>query len=354
MAKKLIIGENDLATVNPEVAKTLHPTLNGNITAQDITANSHKKLWWICEHGHIWEAIVANRNKGTGCPVCAGKVIVAGVNDFGTKHPDLVTEWDVKKNKGISPFDVAEYCNKKFHWVKQLRSPITGKLITARWEDTVAHRVQGRGCPYESGQRTLKGYNDFVSFAPAEVLAEWDYEKNGDLKPSSLTYGSNQKVWWKCSTCGRSWEASIDSRIRKQTGCPTCNESKGEKSVARVLESLNIPFEREYKFDDCYFSSNAHKLRLDFALMDGDKVWASIEYHGEQHYSPVCFGGQDLEVAKLNCEVTQLRDDIKTNYLRAHGIPQLIIPYTEFNNIETLVKNFIKEINSHKDYLMVA
>ena len=29
-----------------------------------------------------------------------------------------------------------------------------------------------------------------------DILSWWDYEKNGDLKPSDVTAGSNRKVWW--------------------------------------------------------------------------------------------------------------------------------------------------------------
>lgn len=353
MAKKLIVGENDLETVNPEVAKTLHPTLNGNITARDITANSHKKLWWVCEHGHIWEAIVANRNSGTGCPVCSGKVVITGVNDFGSKHLDLVPEWDEKMNKGINPFQIAEYSNKKFHWKKMLRSPITGRMRVARWEDTVSHRVQGRGCPYESGQKLLKGYNDFPSIAP-DAADEWDYLLNGDKTPDMFTYGSNYKAWFTCKKCGHSWKASIDSRVRKGTGCPHCCESKGEKAVGKALEQLNVSFKREYKFEDCRFKDSSQRLRLDFALLSGNTVIGAIEYHGEQHYSPVDFGGKGEVWAMGHLKQTQERDEAKSEYLRNHNIPQLIIPYTEFKNVGKLVKNFIEEIMGEENYLMVA
>ena len=36
-------GFNDLATVNPELAKEWHPTKNGSLTAGDVTCNSLKK-----------------------------------------------------------------------------------------------------------------------------------------------------------------------------------------------------------------------------------------------------------------------------------------------------------------------
>ena len=69
--KKVLQGYNDLATTNPELAKELHPTLNGDLTAKNISAGSGKKAWWQCSIGHEWQAVVAERKKGVGrCSEC--------------------------------------------------------------------------------------------------------------------------------------------------------------------------------------------------------------------------------------------------------------------------------------------
>ena len=39
------IGFNDLATVQPLVAKEWHESLNGALTPEMVTAGSHKKVW---------------------------------------------------------------------------------------------------------------------------------------------------------------------------------------------------------------------------------------------------------------------------------------------------------------------
>ena len=38
----------------------------------------------------------------------------------------------------------------------------------------------------------------FVSLAEArpDLAKEWNYEKNGDLRPEDVSCGSNKKVWW--------------------------------------------------------------------------------------------------------------------------------------------------------------
>ena len=52
----------------------------------------------------------------------------------------------------------------------------------------------------------------------AQLMEEWNWEKNADISPSQLTIGSGQKVWWKCSK-GHEWQAVINSR-NNGTGCP--------------------------------------------------------------------------------------------------------------------------------------
>ena len=38
-----------------------------------LTCGSHQKVWWKCEKGHEWQAIIQSRNKGSGCPYCSGR-----------------------------------------------------------------------------------------------------------------------------------------------------------------------------------------------------------------------------------------------------------------------------------------
>ncbi len=60
----------------PQVAAQWHPTLNGALTPRDVTVGSHKKVWWMCQEGHVWKAVVYSRSgaQKSGCPVCAGRV----------------------------------------------------------------------------------------------------------------------------------------------------------------------------------------------------------------------------------------------------------------------------------------
>ena len=69
---KAVDKGNCLAVQNPDLAKEWHPTKNGNLTPEDVTLHCGKNVWWYCRHGHIWQATVNHRSRGTGCPKCRG------------------------------------------------------------------------------------------------------------------------------------------------------------------------------------------------------------------------------------------------------------------------------------------
>ena len=72
-ANRKVCLDNCLATTNPDLASEWHPAKNGTMTPYDVTWGSKRKVWWLCHKGHEWQAVVNDRNKGTGCPYCAGK-----------------------------------------------------------------------------------------------------------------------------------------------------------------------------------------------------------------------------------------------------------------------------------------
>ena len=37
----------NLQVINPTLSKEWHPTKNANITPNDVTPKSHKKVWWL-------------------------------------------------------------------------------------------------------------------------------------------------------------------------------------------------------------------------------------------------------------------------------------------------------------------
>ena len=58
----------NLTVLYPELAKEWHPTRNGDLTPEEVTPGSDRKVWWRCSQGHEWESTIGSRTRGTGCP----------------------------------------------------------------------------------------------------------------------------------------------------------------------------------------------------------------------------------------------------------------------------------------------
>jgi hypothetical protein len=69
MAK--LTSDYNLAVIYPEIAKHWHPTKNGSLTPHAVAPSSNKRIWWFCQKGHEWQAVVNKRRRGNGCPYCA-------------------------------------------------------------------------------------------------------------------------------------------------------------------------------------------------------------------------------------------------------------------------------------------
>jgi hypothetical protein len=73
-----------------------------------------------------------------------------------------------------------------------------------------------------------------------ELAQEWSLE-NG-FSPSSVTPGSNIKVWWQCKACpDHKWMAAIYSRANtRNVGCPYCKGKKASSTNNLLSSYLEI------------------------------------------------------------------------------------------------------------------
>ena len=69
--------DNILAIKNPKLSSEWHPTKNKDLTPNNVTVGSGKKVWWLGKCGHEWEAIISNRIKNSGCPICANQKVLS-------------------------------------------------------------------------------------------------------------------------------------------------------------------------------------------------------------------------------------------------------------------------------------
>lgn len=208
--KRVLPGFNDLATKYPELAAQWDTDRNGR-GAEAVAPTANSKAWWRCEFGHSWQADIGNRVNGNGCPVCAGQLVVLGLNDMATMRPDLAAEFDLEKNAPLKPTDIFAGVARKLWWRCSLGH---------EWIATGNSRASaGTNCPTCSGQRIEVGFNDLNTAAP-EVAATWHPTRNGDVTPQTVTIKNGKKVWWQCEF-GHEWITTVASRTTG-TGCPTC------------------------------------------------------------------------------------------------------------------------------------
>ena len=198
--KKILIGFNDLASVNPELAKEAD-----GWDAKAFTISSGKQMPWVCAFGHRWRTAIAHRTLGTNCPVCAGQIVLAGFNDLATLNPVLANEayeWD--------PTTTTISSDRIEKWECPL-----GHIYKAAVKD----RTNGNNCSVCAGKQIIVGVNDLATVEPdiAKEAYEWD--------PRTVTRGSAKKQKWKCLK-GHVYEATTAGRTRKDSktsGCGICN-----------------------------------------------------------------------------------------------------------------------------------
>lgn len=96
---KTVHEGNNLSITHPEIASEWDKDKN-ELTPQDVSYGSDKKIWWICQEGHSYEASVKRRTVNENkCPICAGRTIIPELNSLSATHPEIASEWDKDKNK---------------------------------------------------------------------------------------------------------------------------------------------------------------------------------------------------------------------------------------------------------------
>ena len=244
-ANKMASDQNNLLINFPEIAKEWDYEKNEK-QPEEYVHGSNERVWWKCKEGHSWKTGINHRTrKELKCGFCSNKR-VSSTNNLAYVRPDLLKEWDFKKNS-TSPEQVTFQSHKKAWWkCKEGHS----------WSSIVLSRTRmNTGCPYCSNQLVSKTNN--LEYLYPEIAKEWDYTKN-KLNPNEATSQSSKKVWWVCKQ-GHSWFATIGSRTpskvgkSKGVGCPYCT------LTPRSREEVYLLFELKQFFN---IDENNHKIKL--------------------------------------------------------------------------------------------
>lgn len=310
-----VSNENRLSKVKPGIAKMWDKNNNGKLTPDDVSVNSHKNVSWRCEKGHEWQRTVKEMVRSGKCPYCTGRRF-APENSLANRYPHLLEQWDWKKNE-ISPWEIS-YANKvEVWWICE-----NGHS----WKARAANRsMLGRGCPYCSKRLATEDEN--FAYKYPELAKEWNYSKNGALKPQGVRPRSNKKVWWICPQ-GHEWECEINNRVMG-CKCPKCRSRyirNGENLMKMYPDvAARWNYKRNGKLDPTIVSAKS-----------GEKVWWQCPNHPHHEWQrriaheveskkgcPYCAGYRackENSLASLYPELVKEWDERENGTLNAHDV----------------------------------
>ena len=342
--RNAISGENDLETLYPSVAKEWDYEKNAPLLPSQVLPGSQKVVAWVCEKQHWWDAKIYDRvYRGERCPFCSGHRTTVGVNDFASAYPDLCLDWDYDCIENPDPKAIRPMSNENVQWkchvcgyiwkervadrIKRKRpcAKCSGKILiigingTLRpeqvkynssmrvgwrcdkghvWECRICDRTRFlSNCPYCSGRYPVLGEND-LQYRHPDIAVQWCFEKNGSLTPDKVSEKSGKKVWWKCEKCGQIWEASVNTRVTKQTDCPYCSGRypiPGKTDFATLHPELLEEWDYEsntIKPDEITGSSSR---KVNWCCKKGHKWEATVKSRVQMHSGcPYCSGRRPI------------------------------------------------------------
>lgn len=282
-SNKRLSADNSLAQVRPDIAKQWHPQKNGPITSHEVVAGGSKKIWWVCKHGHEWQAPIGRRViRGSGCPKCClqtSRIEIAIYTELVALFRDVVWRekisgyecdiylrdnkigveidgvyWHSRRPKqelakstafktaGIQLFRLREaglpllsecdisYKNSEPEFL------IVSRLVSSLLKHAQLTKEQcGKLSDYLEGQGLINErlYRTLVANLPApppgqsladknpDIAKQWAYDLNAPLSPEHFWPQATKKVWWRCEN-GHVWKTTPNIRVCQGTGCPTC------------------------------------------------------------------------------------------------------------------------------------
>ncbi len=296
---------------NEEVDKRIYELTKNEYARIGNYINNSTKI--LIKHNlcqNTYEVKWGNFQQGIRCPKCFGN------EKLNNEEVDKRI-YELTKNEYAR---IGNYIN------NSTKILIKHNLCQNTYEVKWGNFQQGIRCPKCFGNEKLN--NEEVDKRMFELVKD-EYVRIGDYK------GANIKMQIKHNLCGNVYEVKW-SNFQQGYRCPKCNESKGEKAISNILSYLNINYTPQKRFPECKYKNT---LPFDFYIHN-KKSKLLIEFDGRQHFESVdIFGGEE------NLKETQFRDQIKNDFALSKNIPLLRIPYTEQDNIESILINKLKELN---------
>lgn len=162
-------------------------------------------------------------------------------------------------------------------------------------------------------------------------------QKFGKLTAIERVENRKDRVCWKClCECGQEVIVSSNSLVEHKTVSCGCLSSFGEYQINQYFINKRIKFESQKRFDGLLGLGNG-LLSYDFYIPRYNLL---IEAQGEQHKkSVVIFGGEE------QFKIQQEHDRRKREYAENNGFNFLEIWYYDYDNVNNILDEFIKNIS---------
>jgi len=216
-----IAKSGTLLAKQPLTAAEWHPTRNLPLTCADVAPKSNRLVWWRCKDGHEWQARVADRTAGTGCPLCRARRLGSATPAFEW-CPAISHEWDAENNANVDPSQLFASSEADAHWVCSLGH---------RWVASIASRaIRGSKCPVcrraararQDRERSIARSGNLRDRGGIHVEL-FDSARNEAL-PESIPVKSGVVAYWKCPN-GHEWKRRVSDQVRS-LGCPECHRAQ--------------------------------------------------------------------------------------------------------------------------------
>lgn len=354
-----------LKMVYPKIAEQFDKGDNP-ILSDEIAPTSNKIFNFYCDgiagglKPHIFSKPLYNMvhaiQQGTktgGCPICSGKQVLSGINDFATMAPELAKEWDYDLNE-LKPEDVYYRDAKRYHFIcnKGGHHFTRDPLHMMR-----SHEIGTNGCPVCHGKVVEVGSNDLYTTHKEKVDNEWEYDIN-DILPTEVTAGSQRLIWRHCKNkrCNKIFQTTVFNWVTDGVVCcEDCRNrsySLAEKEIcdyisnlgfdiveeARIFYdrlSLDILLEKEkiaFEYNGLYWHSTAvrgedfHKNKYDMACKCGIDLYMIWEddylYRKDVVLKRIkdILGVQEIEINLEDCMIDIIREDEAKDFIENYGL----------------------------------
>ena len=275
--------------------------------------NDRTLYQWRCSKGHIWWQTYKNikhggrDHKGAWCPECGGS------NPLNIDMCYKLAEF----NDGQCLSDTYVNAKTKYEW-------LCGKCDYV-WANTYDHIQSGEWCP-KCGGKVLK------TFAELQTIVDSNHGKMLSL-PSALK-DSRSRLKVECQE-KHIWNIPYKS-LTTGCWCPECSDGKTQRLLAHIVEAI-LDQSATPNFREFDWLRDQRNLEIDLWF---PALKLAIEYDGQQHFYPVCFGGVSLQKATRNFKKVKQLDRIKDRKIKEH--PDDVKYFIRFSYMEDITEENVR------------